>query len=602
VNGRQTAALTIPAWQFGVGVTTVSAQYAGNATYSGGGASVKVQTTLPGVAGVAAVTASVPGPVWANQTGTEALVWQAFITLQELAGVPALLTGFTVDGVSQPLSQYFPSPDLPAGGSLSASITFTNLPVPVIKTFGFTGTDVSGTAWSRQVQVVFRGPFVEEEVNFDLWATPLTIQQNTGAAGGCQYSQQVTLDETTGYELHVIGLLRGSVDISNTIPSVFGTTRLAPWGSLQGTICWSPATTPSTDLLEVILTDDFGDELFDEVNVNFAGPSSNGAQLSVSPATLALKPSMLPIFENPTTFSVNLSDKTQTWTANVFPANRTTAWLQLSQYAGTGPAMVTLQANGTGFEPGAYRATIVIQSPNTIPQWVAVPVMFVNGATGGPVVSSVGNALSFTPSVSPGMIMAVYGSQLAGATTVATALPLGFSLSGATATVNGWPAPLFYVSPTQFNIQLPFEVGAGPAVLGINNNGQIGGFQFQISPAAPGIFTANGSIYPNATAKQGGYATMYVTGTGELNQAQPSGVAVPVGTPVSALPLPLLPLTVTVGGVPALVQFAGSTIGVVGLTQVNFVVPATVAAGVQPVVITAGGYASAPANLMVTAP
>ena len=602
VNGQQTVSVTIPAWQVGVGTSAVSAQYEGNAAFSAGGASIKIQATLPTTAGVAAIGAQVPGPVFAVQTGTQPPAWQAGIALQELAGVPAVLTGFTVDGQAEPLSQYFPSPDIPAGGTLGGSIVFTNLAVPAIKTFGFTGTDPSGSTWSRLVQVQFRGP-VTEQFNFNLWATPLTIQQNTGAATNCQWQQQITLDETSGYEFYVVGLVKGSVDISNTIAAVFGTTRLAPWGSLQGTVCWNPAATPSSGLLDVIMADDVGDELFQELNVNFTGPASSAVQLSVSPASVALKPPVVSLFPVPQTLTVNLSDKTQPWTATVFPANRTTTWLTLSQYAGTGPATLTLQTNGAGFEPGVYRATIVLQSPNSVPQYVAVPVMFVNTATpNGPAVSSLGNALSFTAPTSPGMIVAVYGSQLASGIQSAATLPLGDSLSGTSATVNGYPAPLFYVSPTQLNIQVPYEVGAGPAVLGINNNGQVGGFQFQLSPAAPGIFTVNGSTYPTASAKQGAYATIFVTGTGELNQAQPSGIAVPAGTPASSLPLPLLPITVTVGGVPALIQFAGSTVGVVGLTQVNFVVPPTVAAGVQPVVVTAGGYPSSPANLTVTTP
>jgi len=603
VNGLQTASVTIPAWQLGVGSSTVSAAYAGNAAFSGGGGSIKIQTTLPTTPGVAAVSVSVPGPVFEFQTGTQAPTWQAAIALSELAGVPAVLTGFTIDGIAQPLSQTFPSPDIPARGNLTGTVVFHNLAVPAIKTFGFTGTDVSGQSWSRQVQTQFRGLVNEQQVNFNLWATPLTMQQNTAAPANCQWSQQITLDEITGYQLHVVGLLKGSEDISSTIPSLFGTTRLAPWGSIQGTLCWSGVSAPATDLVEVLLLDDFGDQIFQEVSVSFAGPSNSAAALSTTPASVSLKPSTVPIFQGSTTLSVNLTDKTQPWTAMVFPANRTTSWLQLSQYAGTGPASLTLTANGTGFEPGVYRASIVIQSPNTLPQWIAVPVMFVNSPTpGGPSVTSVSNAISFTPGVSPGTIVAVYGSQLSGVTQAAATLPLGFSISGTTATVNGWPAPLFYVSPTQLNIQLPYEVGAGPAVLGVNNNGQIGGFQFAISPASPGIFSVNGSIYPNSTAKQGAYATLYATGTGEISQAFASGVPVPAGTPVSALPLPLLPLNVTVGGTPALIQFAGMTPGIVGLTQVNFVVPPTTPAGVQPVVVTSGGIASAPANLTVTAP
>ena len=449
----------------------------------------------------------------------------------------------------------------------------------------------------------FRRPLSRDQINFNLWATPLTIQQNPAAATNCLLAaaRSRSMRTTVSTNSHVIALLKGSVDISNTIASVFGTTRLAPWGSLQGTVCWNPASTPSSDLLEVILADDFGDEIAQEVNVNFSGPAGSAVQLSASPASVALKPpvvSLFPFLNN----TVNLSDR-QPWTATVFPANRTTTWLTLSQYAGTGPATLTLLANGGSFEPGVYRATVVVQSPNSVPQYVAVPVMFVNTPTAnGPAVSSVGNALSFTGPTSPGMIMAVYGSQLAGSAAPATTLPLGNSLSGTSATVNGYPAPIFYVSPAQLNIQVPYEVGSGPAVLGINNNGQVGGFQFLLSSAAPGIFTVNGATYPSASANQGAYATIFVTGTGELDQSQPSGVAVATGTSASSLPRPLLPIKVTVGGVPALIQFAGSTVGVVGLTQINFLVPPTVAAGVQPVVVTAGGYPSSPANLTVTTP
>src|ERR1019366_2563489 len=49
---------------------------------------------------------------------------------------------------------------------------------------------------------------------------------------------------------------------------------------------------------------------------------------------------------------------------------------------GTGPATITLTANGAGFEPSAYRATITIQSPNAVPQVLNVPVMFVLGGNG----------------------------------------------------------------------------------------------------------------------------------------------------------------------------------------------------------------------------
>jgi uncharacterized protein (TIGR03437 family) len=626
VGAVQTASMTVPVWQIGAGSVVVTAEYAGDSVFSTGGAQTIVKVSLPTAAGVAAVIAEIDSPVFAFQTGTQPYTWQVALSLANVSASPAIVTGFTIDGVAQSLTQVFPSPDIAAHGSVSGSIVLTNLAFPVMKTFTFTGSDLSGTNWTRSYQVAFRGPLQQEQVNFDLWATPLTIQQNPGVQINCLYSQQVTLDEITGYELHVVGLLQGSVDISQQIPAIFGTTRLAPWGSLQGTLCWNPASVPSADLLEVVMQDDFGDQLEQELNVNFAGPSNSGVKLSASPTSLTIAPSPLLISSGPTTFTVNLSDKTQPWTASVFPANRTTSWLTLSQYAGTGPATVTLSTNPAGFELGAYRATIVLQSPNSVPQWVAIPVMFVNAQSpNGPEVTSVGNAISFTPQVSPGSLMAIYGTNLGyPLLPSATGLPLTVSQAAVSVTVNGWPAPIFYASPTQINVQVPYEVGAGSAVLGIDTyplfysavggysavgdfsapsdlppNGS-GGFQFQISPAAPGILTSNGSIYPTASAKQGSYATMYVTGTGEISQSIPSGVPVATGTSVLNLPTPLLPINLTVGGVPALIQFEGMTPGTIGLIQVNFVVPTTVAAGVQPVVITAGGYPSVAANLTVT--
>ena len=57
-----------------------------------------------------------------------------------------------------------------------------------------------------------------------------------------------------------------------------------------------------------------------------------------------------------------------------------------------------------------------------------------------------------------------------------------------------------------------------------------------------------------------------------------------------------MPLPVTVGGVPALLQFAGLAPGNIGTMQVNFYVPASLS-GAQPVVVTVGGASSPPVNV-----
>jgi uncharacterized protein (TIGR03437 family) len=602
-GGAQTASITFPAWMLGTGQTVVAAQYSGDAGFGGSGATLKIQVTLPTSVNVSAVVPSVAqNPVYAFQSGTEPPTWQADIALTEVAGVPALLTGFTIDGQAQSLAQYFPSGDIPAGGTLQSAIVLRNLPVPAIKVFGFSGTDAGGNQWSRTIPIQFLGTNITIS-GFNMWAAPLTMLQNPAAPATCPWSQQILLDGA-GFEMYIVGLFQGSVDQSSRIPSIFGTTRIAPWGSVQGTLCWTGQNTPSADFMAVQTFDANGNLFTSIANVTFAGPAASAVQLTASPASLTLKPPAVPGFQQPVTLAVGLSDKSQPWTATVYPANETTAWLQLSQYSGTGPATITLTALPAGFEPGAYKATILVQSPNATPEWVSIPVMWVNPGSAQnsglfPTITSVSNGLSFTPGASPGMLMGVYGAQLANTTQLAPAL-LDNSLAGVSATVNGWPAPILYMSPTQINIQVPYEAAAGPAVLGINNNGLAGGYMFQIAPSSPGIVSVNGAISPSATAKQGTYATMYVTGTGDVTQGWPTGVQVPKGTPVSALPLPLLPLSVTVGGTPALVQFAGLTPGVVGLIQVNFLVPQSVGPGTQPVVVTVNGVASAPANIAVT--
>ena len=59
-------------------------------------------------------------------------------------------------------------------------------------------------------------------------------------------------------------------------------------------------------------------------------------------------------------------------------------------------------------------------------------------------------------------------------------------------------------------------------------------------------------------------------------------------------------MSVTVGGLPATVSFAGTPIGLVGISQINFTVPAAAPLGSQAVVITVGGVRSQTGRINVT--
>lgn len=206
---------------------------------------------------------------------------------------------------------------------------------------------------------------------------------------------------------------------------------------------------------------------------------------------------------------------------------------------------------------------------------------FVNGfnvsapRTVPPVIGGISNGASFLPAFAPGGILSVFGSRLASSIAAASSLPLPYQLAGVTATVNGVPAPLYYVSAGQINLQIPESLGAGPATLVIQNGAQAAASLFQLAAAAPGIFA---SVMP-ASAARGDVLTLYLTGAGNVAN--------------------LSSLAVTVGGVAASVKYAGIPSWSAGVVQVNYQVAQATPTGAQPVIVTIAGAASQAVNLTI---
>ena len=215
-------------------------------------------------------------------------------------------------------------------------------------------------------------------------------------------------------------------------------------------------------------------------------------------------------------------------------------------------------------------------------------------------ITGVTNGASFQQVYAPGMILSVFGTQLGDFVQSFGTVPLPEYLAGFEATVNGVIAPLYYVSPNQVNLQIPYETQPGTATLTVGNPYANINYKFQVAASAPGIFTAtDGTLVPFPSASRGQTITLYVTGDGQVTPSLATGTAPAAGTPVSRLPKPRLAVTVNVGGVPAVPTFVGIPTGYVGVTQINFTVPANAPTGVQPVVVTVGTTASAPAKLTV---
>ncbi len=225
------------------------------------------------------------------------------------------------------------------------------------------------------------------------------------------------------------------------------------------------------------------------------------------------------------------------------------------------------------------------------------------------------NAASYRPASDPngaiaaGTIAVIFGTNLAPGSRYISILPLPTTLFDDTVTINGTPAPFFYVSPTQINLLVPFTIATGSATVQVKRgDGQSATQGVTVSAVSPGIFfnlatgttTPVGAILhakdfsavtPTNPAAPGEYLSIFATGLGALNQTVATG-ALPPSPPPTTLATP----TVSVGGVNALVSYSGLAARLAGVYQVNVMMPAGVASGLQPVVLTIGGV---PANTVM---
>ncbi|MGH7187514.1 MAG: hypothetical protein ACREIB_14700, partial [Pseudomonadota bacterium] len=113
--------------------------------------------------------------------------------------------------------------------------------------------------------------------------------------------------------------------------------------------------------------------------------------------------------------------------------------------------------------------------------------------------ANVSAASYISTSLAPESIVSVFGSGLATATLAASSTPLPTTLAGTTVKVRDSAgterlAPLFFVSPTQINYQMPPGTAVGAATITVTSgDGAIFTGTAQIAPVAPGLFSANAS-------------------------------------------------------------------------------------------------------------
>jgi uncharacterized protein (TIGR03437 family) len=227
-----------------------------------------------------------------------------------------------------------------------------------------------------------------------------------------------------------------------------------------------------------------------------------------------------------------------------------------------------------------------------------------------PSVGAVTNAADYSFTIAPGMIATIFGSGLAPSVGGASAIPLPTTLNGASVTVNGRVAPLFYVSPNQINFQVPYETQTGTATVqtSLSGQGASNTVQAPVASASAGIFQygANRGVVQNQDytlntttnpAGIGSILIVYLTGVGATIPSVADGAAAP-GQPV-AVAQAQSTATATIADINAPVSFLGLTPGSVGLAQANVQVPPSLPSGSYPLVITLNGHQSTSALVSV---
>jgi uncharacterized protein (TIGR03437 family) len=288
-------------------------------------------------------------------------------------------------------------------------------------------------------------------------------------------------------------------------------------------------------------------------------------------------------------------------------------WLSVTPAGGGAPAMVRVTVSPAGLAPGIYTATLLLRFSTEARESIPVRLTV---APPAPEIARDGivNAACYTgQAVAPGEIVLLFGSGL-GPPELLLALPDGsrqmpLALSGIRVLFDGSQAPLLYVQDNQLSVIVPYTVSGNSNVqVQVESQGVLSlPATLEVLPSWPCLFTLDGSgrgpaavlnqdgtvNTPANPAPRGSVVSLYATGGGDLEPQTLAGLL----APFDPLHRVRLPVSVTLGGVPASVEYAGASPGLVtGLVQINVRIPDSIAPGPSlPVSLLVGARRTQPA-------
>jgi uncharacterized protein (TIGR03437 family) len=268
------------------------------------------------------------------------------------------------------------------------------------------------------------------------------------------------------------------------------------------------------------------------------------------------------------------------------------------------PGTLSVVVNPQNLAPGSYSGSFTLASTGIASLTVPVTLFVSASSTPQPFIIA-NNSSGVGSQLAPGEIIYIKGSGLGPGNGIAGP-PYGTAIAGAEVTFNGIPGTLLYVSSTQIDVVVPYEVAGAPTTsmivtyqsaqsapmsqavaavaLGLSTNNQAGNGQ---AAALNQDYSFN---TPASPAKQGSYISVYGTGGGQTNPPSFDGEVSPTG---SLLPLAAQNVTATIGGKAAPVVFAGAAPGeITGVVQFNIQVPTGVTGSALPIVVFVNGVPS----------
>jgi len=219
------------------------------------------------------------------------------------------------------------------------------------------------------------------------------------------------------------------------------------------------------------------------------------------------------------------------------------------------------------------------------------------------------NAGNFTPRLAPGSLVSIFGWNLGLEDRSPASLPLPAELAGTAVSLNGQALPVFFVSPSQVNAQLPYGI-RGSATLRVSTPNAAAEAALMLAPAAPALVRipvggrltpavvrpSDGAVISDAApAAPGDSLIIYLVGLGEVAGPIAPGQPAPARPPLSTQD----PVEVRLGERSLAPAFAGLVPGYAGLYQVNVTLPFDLPDGLYPLRVLLNGAASDATSLPV---